>query len=487
MASERPRAVARAPHGPRVVVVGSRFALAEENWRQPRPLHGAAFLVDSALSWLVARPEVVDVPDRPAMAAGMRVSEQGRAEVRRYVLVLMPLAALLLGAAVWSWRRSSEGKPYAVGAPRGHPTSPRREGRPSRPSGILIVLAVGTLAYAYVFDGEHVSDADRASRARRVFPMFDVADVRSLTFEQEGQRVALERGADGGEPRWMLRSPVNEPADPAAVDALLEDMNVAARVRDVGSAEVAAGLSSPRVRATVRVGSIEYAFELGAPAPVPEGAAYLHMSAGADGTFVVDRLLAEDLLRGADAYRDHVLVPYGRSETSRIEIRDLAGDAGTVVLTRAGPTFRVEGGLRASRDAVERLFAGLAEVRAGSFVREGEGGAAGAGSLLVALDPVSSARARVELRLGGACPDSPGQIVVRLAGPPARTACAPASALDAVRVAPEGIVDRGPFRAHADEVAELRLEPTGGTGAERAALESRPARKWLARALPRGP
>jgi hypothetical protein len=114
MASERPRVTASAPRGPRVVVVGSRFALAEENWRQPRPLHGAAFLVDSALSWLVARPEVVDVPDKPVVAAGMRVSEQGRDEVRRYVLVLMPLAVVLLGVAVWSWRRSSEGKPYVA-------------------------------------------------------------------------------------------------------------------------------------------------------------------------------------------------------------------------------------------------------------------------------------------------------------------------------------------------------------------------------------
>ncbi|HXN34430.1 MAG TPA: GldG family protein, partial [Polyangiaceae bacterium] len=100
MASERPRVTANAPHGPRVVVIGSRFALAEDNWRQPRPLHGAAFLVDSALSWLAARPEVVDVPDKAQVAAGMRVSEAGREEVRRYVLVLMPLAAMLLGAAV---------------------------------------------------------------------------------------------------------------------------------------------------------------------------------------------------------------------------------------------------------------------------------------------------------------------------------------------------------------------------------------------------
>lgn len=112
MASERPRIGPGAAHGPRVVVLGSRYFLAEDNWRQPRPLHGAAFLVDSALSWLASRPEVVDVPDRAEVAAGMRVSEDARAEVERYVLLFMPLAALLMGASVWGWRRSSENKPY---------------------------------------------------------------------------------------------------------------------------------------------------------------------------------------------------------------------------------------------------------------------------------------------------------------------------------------------------------------------------------------
>jgi len=112
MASERPRVGPSAPHGPRAVVVGSRWFFAEENWQQPRPLHGAAFLVDSALAWLAARPEVVDVPERAEVPAGMHVSEEGRTEVERYVLGLMPAAALLLGAAVWAWRRAAENKPY---------------------------------------------------------------------------------------------------------------------------------------------------------------------------------------------------------------------------------------------------------------------------------------------------------------------------------------------------------------------------------------
>ncbi len=117
MASERARIGPSAPHGPRAVVVGSQFILAEDNWRQPRPLHGAAFFVDSALSWLSARPAMVDVPDKAEIAAGMRVSPEGRAEVERYVLLFMPLAALLMGASVWAWRRNAENRPYA---PRGN-------------------------------------------------------------------------------------------------------------------------------------------------------------------------------------------------------------------------------------------------------------------------------------------------------------------------------------------------------------------------------
>jgi hypothetical protein len=109
MASER-----AGPRPARVVAIGSRFALADDNWRQARALHGMAFLVDSAISWLAARPAVVDVPDRAEVAAGMRVSEEGRAEVRRYVLFFMPLSAGLLGVAAWAWRRSADDKPYAA-------------------------------------------------------------------------------------------------------------------------------------------------------------------------------------------------------------------------------------------------------------------------------------------------------------------------------------------------------------------------------------
>lgn len=111
MASERPKVAPSAPHGPRVVVIGSSWVLTAQNWRDPAPVRGAADLVESAISWLAARPEVLDVPERPTVAAGIRITEDSEARIARYVLVLMPLAIMLLGLAVYLWRRSTERQP----------------------------------------------------------------------------------------------------------------------------------------------------------------------------------------------------------------------------------------------------------------------------------------------------------------------------------------------------------------------------------------
>ncbi len=109
MASERPKTSPAAPHGPRVVVVGSASAMSAQNWHAPTPFRGAALLVENSLAWMASKPQVLDIPARPTVSAGMRINDEARAEVRRYVLIFMPLAAALLGLAVGLRRRSTEG------------------------------------------------------------------------------------------------------------------------------------------------------------------------------------------------------------------------------------------------------------------------------------------------------------------------------------------------------------------------------------------
>ncbi len=111
MASERAKTSKDAPHGPRVVVIGTASVLIRQNWEEPMPLRGSVFLVESAISWLASKPEILDVPAKPEVSAGIRINEESRSEVRRYVLIFMPLAAALLGIAVALRRRSTEGTP----------------------------------------------------------------------------------------------------------------------------------------------------------------------------------------------------------------------------------------------------------------------------------------------------------------------------------------------------------------------------------------
>ncbi len=111
MASERPKLSKTAPHGPRVVVIGAGTAMLQRNWRDPAPARGAAFLVESAISWLASKPAILDVPAKPSVAAGIRITEESRNEVRRYVLVFMPLTSILFGLGIGLWRRSTERNP----------------------------------------------------------------------------------------------------------------------------------------------------------------------------------------------------------------------------------------------------------------------------------------------------------------------------------------------------------------------------------------
>jgi hypothetical protein len=119
MASERPKLSPSAPHGPRVIVVGSGSPVIRRNWEEPLPLRGAALFTESAISWLASKPVILDVQAKASVAAGIRITEDSRAEVQRYVLLYMPLAAALLGLAVWLRRRGTEGEPRASGGGKG--------------------------------------------------------------------------------------------------------------------------------------------------------------------------------------------------------------------------------------------------------------------------------------------------------------------------------------------------------------------------------
>jgi hypothetical protein len=326
----------------------------------------------------------------------------------------------------------------------------------------LVLVAAGTAAYAYLVDREKVSDADRAARRTDVFPSFRVEEVSRLEITHGDESLVLERDAgagDGGAAGWRMKSPRSERADPSAVDMLLRELELATRLREVTTDDVA-GLDAPRARGKVQVGALEYRFALGADAPRPEGAAYLHLEG--EGTFVVGRSLKVQLLRGADAYRERALVPYGASGVARLEVRAASG--ASFALERAGATFRLpEEGVRASRAAVDALLTALGDARAETFLDDGTADrATERPAFTVRVVPRDGAHEGVELRVGGECPGQPGDVVVVRTAPSRVSACTAHSLVDALAVPASALVDASPFFAHADEMEELRLERVEG-------------------------
>lgn len=144
-ASELPKPPGPSPspslaHGGRLVVIGSSSVLLGANW-QTEELHGGSLFVGSAIAWLTARPQLLDIPEKPTFTAGLHVSDAWLASTFRYVVIYIPLASVLLGLAVYLRRRGTERRgPSDEGTERNEsrpaPTEPKRKGaKKSKKSG----------------------------------------------------------------------------------------------------------------------------------------------------------------------------------------------------------------------------------------------------------------------------------------------------------------------------------------------------------------
>lgn len=116
------------PHGGRLVVVGSASALFGANW-QAEELRGGSLFVGSAIAWLTARPQLLDIPEKPTFTAGLHVSDAWLASTFRYVVLYIPLASVLLGMAVYLRRRGTERRGPALedGEPARAPGATKRK------------------------------------------------------------------------------------------------------------------------------------------------------------------------------------------------------------------------------------------------------------------------------------------------------------------------------------------------------------------------
>jgi hypothetical protein len=91
-----------------VVVVGTSLMLESGYFTpQARAAIGNAVFAEAVAGWLTARRELVNIPSKPVSRAALTVSPHDLIRIGVYVILLVPLAAALVGFAVWRARRSS--------------------------------------------------------------------------------------------------------------------------------------------------------------------------------------------------------------------------------------------------------------------------------------------------------------------------------------------------------------------------------------------
>ena len=90
-----------------MVVVGYSHLATNESFALPvQARFVSCFFVVGTLGWLTSRRELIEIPARPASASAMNISLADVRYVRLYTLVLVPLAAALVGVAVWRARKA---------------------------------------------------------------------------------------------------------------------------------------------------------------------------------------------------------------------------------------------------------------------------------------------------------------------------------------------------------------------------------------------
>lgn len=329
---------------------------------------------------------------------------------------------------------------------------------------VLVVLALGLGVWLWL-DRDRVTSGDRKGRENSAFVVWRRDELTKVSIAHEGETIVLERDpasgkGEGKEGKWRMTSPRQERADAVAVERLLTTLEFAPVARKVGSgAGVPLGFDAPRAAGHVWMGSLDVPFTLGGPSPTPEGSSYLRVGDAAP--IVVSKEVTEALLAPSDKYRDRTVVPYLATELARFEAKH---DAGAFTLERIDESsLRVtELGVLASRAAVERLWAALAEIRAEAFPNDADIDRLTAHpAVTLKLTPKDASKPPAELVLGEACPGQPADIVVLRRAPSRAAACAPKDVVATFLQAAPALVEKHPFPLRMDEIEELRLEHEG--------------------------
>ena len=224
---------------------------------------------------------------------------------------------------------------------------------------VALLAAIAALLAAYLLFVDRRPSGGGPGAASSLLPAFDPSAVRRITIARAGSApFSLERQAAGQTPAWK-ETPGDRPADAAAVEDLLGALDVAETTRLADLTDAAAGLSPPKVTIALDSSGGSTTVALGRP---DAGQGVFARVTGSPAVRVAPRRLLELADRGAEAFRDHHLVPFAAGEIARIAWRRAAG--GERALVRDGARWKDETSSWLANARVEEALRRLAALRA---------------------------------------------------------------------------------------------------------------------------
>jgi hypothetical protein len=178
----------------------------------------------------------------------------------------------------------------------------------SKTTGIWFTIAAALFALIFIF--EHFLRPS-AAELSRILPELRPPAVTSVQVIPSG---ALEIRADRTNGAWLLTKPIAYPAQPAAIEALLDALQKltpatrisAAELRNHRNADVEFGFETPRISLVIETGGQRRQLLVGNKTP-PGDQVFLRV-VGMDGAFVADADWLKFIPLSANDWRDTALV-----------------------------------------------------------------------------------------------------------------------------------------------------------------------------------
>jgi uncharacterized protein DUF4340 len=341
----------------------------------------------------------------------------------------------------------------------------------------LAAVAALLAVYLLVGDRHGPTDGETAAEPARLLPAFDRASVRRITIARAGApSLSLERQPPGVAPGWRLE-PGARPADDAAVEELLNALDLAEIERTADLRPAAAGLEPPLLAVEIASNGPAITLRLGKAVVGGRG---VFARVGQDPAVrVVTRRLRDLADRPEDELGDRRLIPLPIEDVSSIGWRT-GGSGAPRGLRLVGGRWQNERSQWVAGERVAELLRRMVDLHVESTLRPPALAFEGAPGLVLA-----TAVARVELRFGGgSCGSRPGTFVSRDGSMGQDGACVATDAVQALwgTLERSGLPDTRLVSSPPEDVTRIEMTDAG----RRLRLERGPGGSW-AFAFPKVP